>query len=69
MEREHRVHEDVWQKARLENLEQEQLLSELLVRQEQLERIAAALAEIPEIAARLREHARRHEHLPAPGAY
>jgi integrase len=58
LEREHRAHEDRWQKARLENLEQKQVISELLARQDWLERIADALAEIPEVAAKLREHAR-----------
>lgn len=58
MEREHAAPKDEWQKARLENLEQKQVISELLARQARLERIADALAEIPEVAAKLREHAR-----------
>jgi len=58
LEKEHRSHEDEWQKARLENLEQKQVITELLARQERLERLADALAEIPEVAAKLKEHAR-----------
>lgn len=58
MEREHTAPKDEWQKARLENLEQKQVISELLARQERPWRIADALAEIPKVAAKLREHAR-----------
>ena len=43
LEREHRSHEDEWQKARLENLEQKQVITELLARQERLERMADAI--------------------------
>jgi hypothetical protein len=50
--------EDERQRARLENLEQKEAIRELLARQERLERMADALAGIPEVAAKLREHAR-----------
>jgi hypothetical protein len=53
-----RERESEWQRARLENLEQKEAIRELLARQERLERIADALAEIPGVAERLKEHAR-----------
>jgi hypothetical protein len=53
-----REHESEWQRARLENLEQKETIREMLARAERLERIADALAEIPGVAERLKEHAR-----------